>query len=58
MASDPITINNTFMLIHRSDKNQALLADIEKALKDLKDDGTLSKISQKWFGEDIVVYMK
>jgi L-cystine transport system substrate-binding protein len=57
-ASDPITINNTFMLIHKADKNQALLADIDKALKELKDDGTLSKISQKWFGEDIVVYMK
>ena len=57
-ASDPIAINNTFMLLHRSDQNTTLLADIDRALKQLKDDGTLSKISQKWFGEDIVVYMK
>ncbi|TAJ34107.1 transporter substrate-binding domain-containing protein [Bosea sp. (in: a-proteobacteria)] len=58
VASDPILINNTVMLIHRSEKNEALLADVDKALKELKDDGTLSKISVKWFGEDIVKYIK
>ena len=57
-ASEPVAVNNTYMLIHRSDRNKALVDDINRALKELKDDGTLSKLSQKWFGEDIVTYMK
>lgn len=57
-ASEPVSINNTYPLIHRSANNQALNDDINKALKELKDDGTLDKLSQKWFGEDVVKYMK
>ncbi|UIJ99691.1 amino acid ABC transporter substrate-binding protein [Rhizobium leguminosarum] len=57
-ASEPVAINNTFVLIHRSEENKALSADIDKALKELKADGTLAKLSQKWFGEDITTYMK
>lgn len=57
-ASEPISINNTYVLIHRSAENQALNDDINNALKALKDDGTLDKLSQKWFGEDVVKYMK
>lgn len=57
-ASEPISINNTYVLIHRSAENQALNDDINNALKELKADGTLDKLSQKWFGEDVVKYMK
>ena len=57
-ASEPVSINNTYVLIHRSDENKALNDDINKTLKELKDDGTLDKLSQKWFGEDVVKYMK
>jgi L-cystine transport system substrate-binding protein len=57
-ASEPVSINNTYVLIHRSEENKALAEDVNKALKELKDDGTLSKLSQKWFGEDITTYMK
>ncbi|TCQ20081.1 amino acid ABC transporter substrate-binding protein [Rhizobium sp. PP-CC-3G-465] len=57
-ASEPAAINNTFILIHRSEENQALSEGIDKALKELKADGTLAKLSQKWFGEDITSYMK
>jgi L-cystine transport system substrate-binding protein len=57
-ASEPVAINNTFVLIHRSEENKALSEDIDKALKELKADGTLAKLSQKWFGEDITTYMK
>lgn len=57
-ASEPISINNTYVLIHRSAENQALNDDINNALKALKADGTLDKLSQKWFGEDVVKYMK
>ena len=57
-ASEPVSINNTYVLIHRSDENQPLADDVNKALKELKDDGTMAKLSQKWFGEDVVQYMK
>ncbi|MGO8425920.1 transporter substrate-binding domain-containing protein, partial [Rhizobium ruizarguesonis] len=57
-ASEPVAINNTFVLIHCSEENKALSADIYKALKELKADGTLAKLSQKWFGEDTTTYMK
>lgn len=57
-ATEPVSIDNTYLLIHRSDKNKVLAADVSKVLKELRDDGTLSKLSQKWFGEDDVKYMK
>jgi L-cystine transport system substrate-binding protein len=57
-ASEPVSIKNTYLLIHKSDENKALLAGVNKALKELREDGTLSKLSQKWFGEDVVKYMK
>jgi cystine transport system substrate-binding protein len=33
--------------------NEKLLQEINKALESMKQDGTLSKISQKYFGEDV-----
>jgi L-cystine transport system substrate-binding protein len=57
-ASEPVSIDNTYILIHKSDDNKALLDNVNKVLKELKDDGTLSKLSQKWFGENIVTYIK
>jgi len=58
VASEPVYSNNTYMLIHRSEENKVLADDVNRALKELKDDGTMDKLSQKWFGEDIVKYMK
>ncbi len=58
VASEPVYINNTFVLIHKSDENKVLADDVNKVLKELKDDGTVAKLSQKWFGEDISTYMK
>jgi L-cystine transport system substrate-binding protein len=57
-ASEPVSINNTYVLIHKSDENQALLADVNKALKELREDGTLDTLSKKWFGEEVVKYIK
>ncbi|MGO7998465.1 amino acid ABC transporter substrate-binding protein, partial [Rhizobium ruizarguesonis] len=37
-ASEPVAINNTFVLINRSEENKALSADIDKDLKELKAD--------------------
>lgn len=57
-ASEPVSINNTYVLIHRTEENQRLSDDIDGVLKTLKADGTLDKLSQKWFGEDVVKYIK
>lgn len=57
-ASEPVSINNTYVLIHRSEENQRLSDDINGVLKTLTADGTLDKLSQKWFGEDVVKYIK
>ncbi len=35
--------------------NDALLQKLQKALDEMNQDGTASKISQKWFGEDKVL---
>lgn len=58
VASEPVVINNTYVLIHKSDENKALAEDINKVLKELKDDGTIDKLSMQWFGEKISTYMK
>ena len=57
-TTEPVSIDNTYLLIHKSDKNMDLLRDVNRVLKELRDDGTMSKLSQKWFGEDIATYMK
>jgi polar amino acid transport system substrate-binding protein len=36
-------------------ENEALLMDLQKALDELNEDGTATKISEKWFGEDRVL---
>lgn len=57
-ASEPVAVNNTYVLIHKSEQNKALNDDVNNALQALKADGTLDKLSQKWFGEEVVKYMK
>ena len=36
-------------------EDAAFLAELNKALEEMKEDGTAADISKKWFGEDIVV---
>ena len=57
-ASEPVAITNTYFLIHRSDENEQLLQDVDKALMELRQDGTVSKLSMQWFGEDCSTYVK
>ena len=33
--------------------DEKLKTEVENQLKDMKKDGTLAKISKKWFGEDL-----
>jgi L-cystine transport system substrate-binding protein len=35
-------------------KSETLVDEVNKALKDIIDDGTYKKISEKWFGEDVL----
>ena len=36
--------------------NTELCEKVEKALQEMKDDGTMKKISEKWFGKDITIF--
>lgn len=57
-ASEPVSINNTYILIHKSDENQELVTEIDRVLAEFKEDGTLDALSQKWFGEEVAKFMK
>ncbi len=58
VASEPVVVNNTYVLIHRDAENEQLAADVSKALGELREDGTLDQLSEKWFGEKVGAYMK
>lgn len=55
-ATDPVQIDKTYLIIHKSDENKKLSEAVNQALKELKDDGTLAKLSKKYFGENIFKY--
>ena len=56
MKKCEFSFGNDYYVIGFEKKNTKLRDKVNKALKELIDDGTASKISKKWFGEDIVVY--
>ena len=35
-------------------EDKKLLEELNRILKEMKEDGTMAEISKKWFGEDIV----
>lgn len=39
----------------KTQENDQLKETINKTLADMKSDGTLKKLSEKWFGEDVTV---
>ncbi|WP_270513675.1 amino acid ABC transporter substrate-binding protein [Streptococcus mutans] len=47
----------TYPLIHRNKANQKFVKAYNKAVKELKKDGTLTKLSKKYFGEDVFNYV-
>ncbi len=52
----PVAINGTYFALS---KDQADLAQkVEEALKTLRENGTLSQLSVKWYGEDTIQYFK
>lgn len=53
LAGEPIEkMENAFPMV-KTDANKQKIEKINSALKSMREDGTLKKISQKWFGADI-----
>lgn len=51
VTTDVVMCEDTYLMFP-SDKKE-LCDDINAALKEMKEDGTLSEISMKWYGEDV-----
>ena len=47
----------TYPLIHKNVTNEAFTEEYDKAIKELKEDGTIAKLSEKYFGEDVFSYV-
>ena len=39
----------------KTEENDQLIEEINGALQEMREDGTLSEISNEWFGEDVTV---
>lgn len=48
----------TFPLLHRDDKNEKFSKAYDEAVKELKEDGTLTELSKKYFGEDVFKFIQ
>lgn len=48
---EPIKVNPTVVLVNKNEKK--LADEIDAALGEIKKDGTLAKISEKWYGSDL-----
>lgn len=58
VGSEPVLVANTYVLISHKPGNDVLAKDVNQALKELRDDGTMAKLSVKWFSEDITKYIQ
>lgn len=47
----------TYPLIHKTDANQAFSKEYDAAIKELTADGTIAKLSEQYFGEDVFSYV-
>lgn len=54
--TDPIYVGETIMAIYDSEENEQLVEEVEQALNELREDGTLTEISEEYYGEDIFQY--
>jgi len=54
-VGEPISRSNSYYLYHKNDEiGVQLKKDVDAALKELKEDGTLTQLSQKWLGGDYI----
>lgn len=49
---EPIKVNATYVVVNK--KEEKLAGEIKEALKELRADGTLAKISTKWYKDDLL----
>ena len=49
---EPIKVNATYVIVNK--KEEKLAGEINDALKELRADGTLAKISTKWYKDDLL----
>jgi len=55
-VEQPVQINGTYFALAKGEED--LSAKVEAALKTLRENGTLSELSVKWYGEDTIQYFK
>ncbi len=53
---EPIKVNATYVLVNK--KEDKLAGEINEALKSLREDGTLAKISTKWYKDNLLKLLK
>lgn len=53
---EPIKVNATYIIVNK--KEEKLAGEINDALKELRADGTLAKISTKWYKDDLLKLLK
>lgn len=53
---EPIKVNGTYVIVNK--KEEKLAGEINDALKSLREDGTLAKISTKWYKDDLLKLLK
>lgn len=53
---EPIKVNATYVIVNK--KEEKLAGEINEALKELRADGTLTKISTKWYKDDLLKLLK
>ncbi|MFB5086685.1 transporter substrate-binding domain-containing protein [Psychrobacillus sp. PGGUH221] len=54
--SDPVKVFPTFFMIHNSEENQDFASQVSTALSELKEEGMLSELSIKYYGEDVFLF--
>ena len=47
----------TYPLLHKSDQNAAFAEEYNAAIQELQADGTIAKLSEEYFGEDVFSYV-
>lgn len=51
-TGEPVAAVPSYFVFRKGSESEALRTKVDEALSEMKSDGTLSKISIKWFGED------
>lgn len=53
-VEQPVQVNPTYLMLANSQED--LKPELNQAIKQLREDGTLSELSEKWYGEDMFQY--